>query len=86
MLRETNVDVGDAFCNFPLYDASGALAKRMELCKGAWGNDAPSFDGERRLLGSSLTLQFSNTSGASFGKVRCCYGVTFPYITGTGNA
>ena len=62
-ISDTSVNIGDAFCYFSLYAVSGFLTMRMKLREGAWGKDAPSFRGERRLLGASLTLEFSNTEG-----------------------
>ena len=82
MFPDTTVNMGDAFCNFPLYNASVFLAMRMKFCEGAWGKDASWFDGERRPLGASLPLQFSDTEGS------VTQGVTshIPNSTGAGNA
>ena len=71
-LPDTTANMGDAFCNFPLNDASGFLATRMKLREGAWGKDAPSFDGERCPLGVSLPLRFSMQRGSLFPIVSCC--------------
>ena len=62
-LSDTNANIGDASCYFSLYAASGFLTMRMKLREGAWGKDAPSFRGERRPLGASLTIEFSNRGG-----------------------
>ena len=67
-LSDTTVNTGDVFRCFSLYAASGFLTKPMKLREGVWGKDAPSFRGERRPLGASLTLEFSNTEGVSFPK------------------
>ena len=83
MLHRAAVNMGDAFCNFPLHDASVFfffLAMRMKLHEDAWaGGGAPSFDLERRPLGASLPLQLSDTEGASFPNSQLLLRSNFSY-------
>ena len=66
MLYDTSPNMGEFFFGiFPLYDASSFLAYANELNEGTLRMNAPSFEGERRPLGASLTLHFFNTEGAS---------------------
>ena len=71
MFFDTTANIDDAFCYFLLYAASVFLTKRMKLREGAWGKDAPSFHGEGRPLGASLTLEFHNIEGRLSRNVSC---------------
>ena len=56
ILSHTAANMGNTFCNFPLYAASVFFfVMRMKLREVAVGKDAPSFDGERRPLGASVS-------------------------------
>ena len=62
--------MGDAFCYFPMNVASGFWAMQMELRKGVWGKDVPSFDGERHPWG--IFDSVSQSEGRISLAVSCC--------------
>ena len=79
ILSDTTDNICGTFCHFSLFAASIFLAMQMKLREGAWGKDAPSFGGERRHQGASLTFQFPNTEQASFPNCQLLLKSNFSY-------
>ena len=64
----TTTNMDNAFCYFPSMLRVFFFRYVNEAWERRLGKDAPSFEGEIRPLGTSLTNGFSNTEGASLRK------------------